>query len=78
MSTVSASVTRNPSTKVDVFPSRVISSVICGPPPCTTTGFIPTRRMRTTSWAHWSASSALSIAWPPYLITTVLPENSRM
>ena len=75
MSTVSASVTRRPSTKVDSLPSRAMSSVICGPPPWTTTGFMPTRRMRTTSWAN---SSRSLMALPPYLTTTVLPENSRM
>ena len=78
MSTVSASVTRRPSTNSGSLPSRRISSVICGPPPCTTTGFMPTSRMSTTSWANRSASAGSSIAWPPYLMTTVLPENSRM
>ncbi len=53
-------------------------SLICGPPPCTTTGFMPTSRMSTTSCANRSASAGSSIALPPYLITTVLPENSRM
>ena len=46
-------------------------SLICGPPPCTTTGFMPTRRISTTSCANRSASAGSSIAWPPYLMTTV-------
>ena len=78
MSTVSSSVTRRPSTNSGSLPSRRMRSVICGPPPCTTTGFMPTSRMSTTSVANSSASAASSIAWPPYLMTTVWPENSRM
>ena len=73
MSTLSASVTRSPSTNSGSLPSRRMRSVICGPPPCTTTGFMPTSRMSTTSWANRSASAGSSIAWPPYLITTVAP-----
>ena len=56
MSTVSASVTRRPSTNSGSLPSRRMRSVICGPPPCTTTGFMPTSRMSTTSVANRSAS----------------------
>jgi hypothetical protein len=52
--------------------------VISGPPPCTTIGFSPTYLSSTTSRANSSRSSASSIAAPPYLITTVLPWNSRM
>src|ERR1700733_8912501 len=51
---------------------------ISGPPPCTITGFIPTYLSSTTSRANSSLSSASTIAAPPYLITTVLPWNSRM
>src|SRR5215208_1450767 len=49
-----------------------------GPPPWTTIGFIPTYLRRTTSRANSSRSCASSIAAPPYLMTTVLPWNSRM
>src|SRR3954452_8168957 len=49
-----------------------------GPPPWTTTGFIPTYLRSTTSRANSSLRSASSIAAPPYLITTVLPWNSLM
>src|ERR671936_2241795 len=48
-----------------------------GPPPCTTTGFIPTYLSSTTSRAKSSVSSGSVIAAPPYLITTVRPWNSR-
>src|SRR5919107_1411708 len=49
-----------------------------GPPPCTTIGLIPTYLSSTTSRANSSRSAGSSIAAPPYLITTVLPWNSRM
>src|SRR5665213_4167464 len=52
--------------------------MIAGPPPCTTTGFMPTYLSSTTSRANSSRSSGSSIAAPPYLITTVEPWNSRM
>ena len=52
MSTVSASVTRSPSRNSGVLPRRPISAQICGPPPCTTTGRMPTRRISTMSWAN--------------------------
>src|ERR1700748_1912089 len=42
------------------------------------TGFIPTYLSSTTSRANSSLSEASVIAAPPYLITTVLPWNSRM
>ena len=57
-SIVAASVTRIPRTKVDLSPSLSISSVICGPPPCTTTGLMPTRSSSTISCAKPSRSSA--------------------
>ena len=41
-STIAASVTRSPSTKVDWIASRFSIALICGPPPCTTTGLTPT------------------------------------
>ena len=78
MSMVSSSVTRRPSTNSGSLPSLRINVLICGPPPCTTTGCMPTSCMSTTSVAKRSASAAFSIAWPPYLMTTVRPENSRM
>ena len=53
-------------------------SVISGPPPWTTIGFSPTYLSSTTSRAKSSRSSGSVIAAPPYLMTTVLPWNSRM
>ena len=81
MSTVSASVTRSPSRNSEVLPSRAIRLLICGPPPWTTTGRIPTSRISTMSWANrvsasWSEVPARAL--PPYLTTTVLPAKRRM
>ena len=49
-----------------------------GPPPCTTTGLIPTCRSSATSAANDALSSGEVIAAPPYLMTMVVPANSRM
>src|SRR3954452_20736020 len=49
-----------------------------GPPPWTTIGLRPTYLSSTTSRANSSRSSGSVIAAPPYLMTTVLPWNSRM
>ena len=49
-----------------------------GPPPWTMIGFSPTYFNSTTSRANSSRSSGSFIAAPPYLMTTVLPWNSRM
>ena len=50
---------------------------IAGPPPCTSTGRMPTKRNRTTSWSTGSGSPP-SIAAPPSLMTTVCPAKRRM
>ena len=63
ISRVSASVTRSPLRNSVSLPSRAISSPICGPPPCTTTGSIPTARISTTSWAN-EARGAPSLPRP--------------
>src|SRR2546426_174952 len=78
ISTVSSSVTRMPPTKRGSMPRRFMKAPICGPPPWTMTGLMPTKRSRITSSANGSLRSARSIAAPPYLMTTVLPRNSRM
>src|SRR3989449_4176477 len=78
ISTVSSSVTRMPPTKLGSLPRRFIRAPIWGPPPWTITGLMPTRRRRITSRANGSLRSARSIAAPPYLMTRVLPRNSRM
>ena len=57
MSMVSPSVTRRPLRNSLGLPSRVIRSLICGPPPCTTTGRIPTWRISTMSWANRASAS---------------------
>ena len=76
MSTVSASVTRRPLRNSGTLPSRLIRSLICGPPPWTTTGCRPTDRISTTSCAKRASASASlppASALPPYLMTTTLP-----
>src|SRR4051794_32542092 len=77
-SRLSASVTRRPSRNSGTIPSRSMSALICGPPPCTTTGRMPTDRMSTTSSANCRARAGSVIALPPYLTTTVVPKNRRM
>ena len=61
MSSVSASVTRSPLRNSVSLPSRAISSPIWGPPPCTTTGSMPTARMSTTSSANEASASPGSV-----------------
>ncbi len=78
MSRVSASVTRRPSRNSDSLPRRAISSPICGPPPWTTTTRMPTECISTMSSANCSASAGSVMALPPYLTTTVVPQNLRM
>ena len=92
ISRVSASVTRLPSTNSGTLPSLAMSSPICGPPPWTTTGSMPTERMSTTSCANDAnasaspASSPSVIAspstgvntLPPYLMTTTFPQKRKM
>ena len=70
---VRSSVTRRPSTLRGSMPSPRKVSSICGPPPCTTIGFMPTYFISTTSRTKlsWSVSSVMAL--PPYLITNVLP-----
>src|SRR2546423_6605124 len=49
-----------------------------GPPPWTTTGFMPTYLRRTTSRETSSRRPGSLMAAPPYLMTIVSPWNSRM
>src|SRR3954462_1220450 len=72
-SMVSASVTRMPCTNSPFLPRRVRSCSICGPPPCTTTGFMPTSLSSTTSYAKSRFRPSSVMALPPYLTTIVLP-----
>src|SRR5579885_419912 len=73
ISTVAWSVTRSPSTKADLILSRSSICPICGPPPWTTMGLMPTCFSSTTSRAKLSPRTASPIAWPPYLTRIVLP-----
>ncbi|MCY1247185.1 hypothetical protein D9M72_604900 [compost metagenome] len=77
-SMVCASVTRMPSMKWLSMDRRLSRSPICGPPPCTTTGLMPTAFIRTMSRAKLFFSSSVSMALPPYLMTSVLPTKRRM
>ncbi len=72
-STIAASVTRSPSTKLDWIARRFSIALICGPPPCTTTGLIPTCFNNAMSPANCSARLSSPIAWPPYFTTIVAP-----
>ena len=76
-SMVAASVTRSPLTKRGVMPMRSCQLLISGPPPCTSTGRMPTKRSSTMSW---STSSTLppAAAAPPSLMTMVWPLKRRM
>ena len=55
-----------------------MSSPICGPPPCTTTGCTPTARSSTMSAANDWASASSIIALPPSFTTTVAPAKAWM
>ena len=70
---VAVSVTRMPLTKWESILSLVSKSPIWGPPPCTTTGFIPTNFIITMSRAKLFLRSSSIIALPPNLTTIVLP-----
>ncbi len=70
---VALSVTRSPSMNSLLMLSRFSMSLICGPPPWTTMGLMPTCFSSTISRAKTSASSLSTMAWPPYLITKLLP-----
>ena len=77
-SIVAASVTRMPSTKWLSMARRSSRAPICGPPPCTMTGRMPTNFINTTSRAKECFSASSSMAAPPYLMTTVAPWNALM
>ena len=62
ISIVASSVTRSPSMKVDFTPARFSIEEICGPPPWTTTGWMPSSFSSTMSEANTLAVSASPIA----------------
>ena len=70
-SSIAASVTRRPWTKVDWTFSRFSMALICGPPPCATTGFTPTCSSSAMSRPKRSAVSSSPMAWPPYFTTMI-------
>ena len=73
ISTVASSETRRPLTNSTGISRRSMYAVMSGPPPCTTTGFIPTYFSSTTSRANSSTRAGSVIAAPPYLMTIVRP-----
>ncbi len=73
-STVSLVVTRLPRTKRLSMPRRPSRSLIIGPPPWQTTGFMPTCFISTTSRANSAIASSSPMAFPPNLTTTTAPE----
>ena len=77
-SMVAASVTRMPWTNSLWMSRRFSSCSICGPPPCTTTGFMPTSFSNTTSRAKPACSAVSTIALPPNFTTMVRPWKRRM
>ncbi len=73
-----SSVTRMPCRNSLLMPILVRRSPICGPPPWTITGFMPTSFSITTSRAKPAFSAGSVIALPPYLMMMVLSWNRRM
>mmetsp|Transcript_45885 Transcript_45885/g.90382 ORF Transcript_45885/g.90382 Transcript_45885/m.90382 type:complete len:331 (+) Transcript_45885:276-1268(+) len=69
-SIVCSQVTLSPLMKFVSILSLSRNFPIWGPPPWTTTGRSPSCFNRTMSLQNWLLSSSLTIAWPPYLITS--------
>lgn len=74
-SITSGVVTRKPPRNSPCRPSFFSIALICGPPPCTTTGCTPTVRRNAISAAKARLSSSSTMALPPYLTTTILSRN---
>ena len=75
-SMVFASVTRFPSMKVDWMPIWSRTELICGPPPWTTTTWMPMYWNRMICRAKSFLSSGSTMACPPYFTTILLPRKS--
>src|SRR3990172_5457549 len=73
-SSVSSSVTRRPSTKRGVCPSRSSRREISGPPPWTRTGLTPAPASSTRSSMTVPETRVRML--PPYLMTTVRPRQA--
>ncbi len=78
ISIVSLSVTLNPSTNSGFIPFSNAISLICFPPPCISTTFIPTYFIRIRSLRTLSSILSFSIMLPPILTTTTLLKYSFM
>ncbi|AFU00665.1 ion transporter [Nocardia brasiliensis ATCC 700358] len=74
-SITSGVVTRKPPRNSPCRPSFFSIALICGPPPCTTTGCTPTVRRKAMSAAKACSSSASTMALPPNFTTTILSRN---
>ena len=70
---VVTSVYRRPSTNLDSWPIIFSMAEISGPPPWTTTTRMPTRFKSTMSVMTERRRLSEVMAFPPYLMTTVLP-----
>ena len=71
ISIVGLSVIRKPFENCDEMPSFFNIAPICGPPPCTTTGFTPDCSSSTMSRAKLRPTLSSPMAWPPYFTTTM-------
>ena len=71
--TASSVVTRSPSLNSEWMFRDSSMVLICGPPPWTTTGRMPTWRRKTMSSANARRSWSSTMALPPYLKTMVDP-----
>ena len=74
---VASSVTRRPSRNSERISSFSSMFPIWGPPPCTTTGWMPTSLSSAMFRAKAALSASSFMACPPYLMTTVSPWNLR-
>ena len=72
---VSPSVTRSPFLNSASIESFFSQPLISGPPPCTSTGRMPTQDRSTRSLMTPALSEASTIAAPPYLTTIVFPRK---
>ena len=59
--------------KVDFTSSFLSMALICGPPPWTTTGLMPTCFSSAMSLPNIAARCSSPMAWPPYFTTMVAP-----
>ena len=77
-SMVALSVMRRPLWNLDSTPILESAALMSGPPPWTRMGLTPTYLSSVTSCRILVVSSSSTMALPPYLMTTVLPERVWM